>query len=396
MSVTREQAREIAEEFDHPARDNAVIWLCSAAVAVFATWAFVAELDRVVRASGQVVASARTQIVQNLEGGIIERLAVEEGDVVAAGEELLRFDQTRFESSVGELEQDIVALRFRSLRLQAEIQGRDGLVLPPDLADVRPDLLDLETQLHEARRRADRTQRESLEVLIAIRNREVDLLRPLVDNGAVPALQLLNAEVALTELQTQLERYRSDYRRETAQQLSDVEAELDRKEQSVAARWDQLRRTRIVAPAAGVVNQLFFSTVGAVVGPGEPILEIVPSDDGGLVEIRVEPRDIGYVLDGMEATLKVTAFDYSVYGTLAGKVVRIGADTVPHPDDRSQPPAFLVAVQVDEDSLADWRERGLDLRTGMVVEAELKAGTTRVLDYILKPIFRAKESLSEV
>lgn len=396
MSLTKEQVRDIIEDFDHPVRDNAVIWICLVAVAVFVTWASVAELNRVVRASGQVVPSSSTQIVQNLEGGIIERLTVKEGDIVGAGEELLRLDRTRFESSVGELEQDIVVLRFRSLRLQAELDGLDQLEVPEDLAASRPDLLALEVQLFEARKQADQTQRGNLSRLISMRGEEVDLLRPLVNSGAVPTLQLMNAELALTELQTQLSRYDTEYRREIAQMLSEVAADLDRLEQSVSARRDQLRRTFISAPASGVVNQLFFSTVGAVIGPGEPILEIVPSDEGILIEVRVQPKDIGYIIDDMEAVLKVTAFDYSVYGTLAGRVVRIGADTVPHPDDRTQPPAFLVEVRVDNDSLTDWLSRDLDLRTGMVVEAELQAGTTKVLQYMLKPILRAKEALSEV
>lgn len=394
--LTKEQVRDIIEDFDHPIRDNTIIWLCLVVVAVFVTWASVAELDRVVRASGQVVPSARTQIVQNLEGGIVEKLTVEEGDIVESGEELLRLDRTRFESSVGELEQDIVVLRFRSLRLQAEIEGLEQLEVPDDLAASRPDLHALETQLFEARRKADQTQRRNLARLIDMRSEEVDLLRPLVDSGAVPALQLMGAEVALTELETQLSRYETEYQREIAQMLSEVAADLDRLEQSVSARRDQLRRTLISAPASGVVNQLFFSTVGAVIGPGEPILEIVPSDEGILIEVRVQPKDIGYIIDDMEAILKVTAFDYSVFGTLSGHVVRIGADTVPHPDDRTQPPAFLVAVRVDDDSLTDWLARDLDLRTGMVVEAELQAGATKVLQYMLKPILRAKEALSEV
>jgi len=377
-------------------KDYRVIWLSSLAVAATVAWSTYAELDRVVRAAGQVVPSARTQIVQNLEGGIIEDLFVAEGDLVTEGQELLHLDRTRFESSVGELEQEIEALMFRAHRLRAEIAQAEQLLFPDDLAARRPDLAQLELQLFDSRRAADDVQRNSLQRLIGLRRQEVESLTPLVESGAVSSLQLLNSEVALAELETELERYSSDRQRELSETLSETVAELDRLEQSVSARRDQLRRTVLRAPASGTVNQLFFSTVGAVIGPGEPILEIVPSDDGILVEVRVGPQDIGYVRSGMRATLKVTAYDYTIFGTLTGEVERVGADTVPDPIDPNAPPAFAVSVRLDEQSLQSWLDRDLELRTGMVVEAELQAGITRVLDYILRPVMRARDGLSDV
>ncbi len=377
-------------------RESAIIWLCVITVVAVVVWMSVAELARVVRAQGRIVTATRTQIVQNLEGGIVVAIAVEKGDRVDQGEELMRLDPTRFEANVAELEQKISALALRRVRLEAEAQGKAQLVLPESLALKRPGLASSEALVFETRARARQTTLDRLNQSIALRRDEVALLEPRVKTRVVSELQLLNARLALSELMTQRDRFVSDQDREVASALSEVVAEIDVLSSTLRSKRHQLERTVVRAPAAGVVHQLFFSTPGAVVGPGEPIFEIVPAEDRLLIEARVQPKDIGHVTPGMQATIKVTAYDFSVHGTLSGRVVQVGADTVADPVDPRLPHAFLVDVEVDPASEKRWRAAGLELRNGLLVNAELQARQTRVIDYVLQPVLRAREALAQL
>ena len=377
-------------------RESAIIWLCVITVVAVVVWMSVAELARVVRAQGRIVTATRTQIVQNLEGGIVVAIAVEKGDRVDQGEELMRLDPTRFEANVAELEQKISALALRRVRLEAEAQAKPQLVLPESLALKRPGLASSEALVFETRARARQTTLDRLNQSIALRRDEVALLEPRVKTRVVSELQLLNARLALSELMTQRDRFVSDQDREVASALSEVVAEIDVLSSTLRSKRHQLERTVVRAPAAGVVHQLFFSTPGAVVGPGEPIFEIVPAEDRLLIEARVQPKDIGHVTPGMQATIKVTAYDFSVHGTLSGRVVQVGADTVADPVDPRLPHAFLVDVEVDPASEKRWRAAGLELRNGLLVNAELQARQTRVIDYVLQPVLRAREALAQL
>ncbi|NNY17880.1 MULTISPECIES: HlyD family efflux transporter periplasmic adaptor subunit [unclassified Roseobacter] len=386
----------LQEERKAAGRDRTIIWLCVLTLCAVVGWSSVAELARVVRAEGQVVTATRTQIVQNLEGGILIAIEVEEGDRVAAGQQLMRLDPTRFEAGVAELEQQITALEIRRIRLEAEANEDGILQVPAELSARRPDLSRSEELVFETRTELQASTVSQLEQSISLREQEVSLLRPLVATRAVPELQMLNAELALVELETELAGFIAEQRRAVAAELSEVIAEIDVLTSTLAGRQDQLARTIVEAPSAGTVNQLFFSTLGAVVGPGEPILEIVPDEDQLLIEVRVEPQDIGFVTHAMRATLKVTAYDFTVHGTLGGEVFRIGADTVPHPTDQRLPAAFIVTIRIDDADKDRWIGSGRELRNGMVVEAELQASTTRVLDFVLRPVLRAREALAEL
>ena len=377
-------------------RDTTIIWLCLVTVAAVVAWSCVAELARVVRADGQIVTATRTQIVQNLEGGILVSIKVEEGDQVTAGQELMRLDPTRFEANVAELEKKISALEIRRTRLEAEAQGKDKFVVSPELVRRRPNLSRSQMLVFDTRQRSRQSTLERLEESIELRRQEVALLGAQVATRAVSQLQLLNARLELSELVTQQERFLSDQDRDIAAELSEVVAEIDVLNSTLRSKMHQLTRTVVIAPSAGIVHQLFFSTPGAVVGPGEPILEIVPAEDRLLIEARVEPKDIGYVTPGMRATLKITAYDYSVHGTLAGKVVRVGADTVENPVDPRLPRAFIISIEVDPQDEQRWLAAGLELRNGLLVNAELQATQTRVIDYVLRPVLRAKEGLAQL
>ena len=229
--------------------------------------------------------------------------------------------------------------------------------------------------------------------MIGLKRHEVGLLEPLVESQAVSKLQLIQARQSLLELEAQAQSLTTEHARDLAVQLPDTVLELAQLRQTMTAAQNQLQRTEVVAPTDGIVNRLLFSTVGAVVGPGEPIFEIVPASEDLRVEARVATQDIGFVTTGMRAALKVTAYDFTVHGTLLGTVSQVSAGTVPNEEDRTLPPAFIATIELDPESLRDWRARDLEIRPGMIVDAELQAGNTRILHYVIRPILRARDAL---
>lgn len=377
-------------------RQSRVVWLAFLAVAAVVVWASTATLDRVVRAPGTVVPAGRTQIVQNLEGGIITEILVREGDAVRTGQLLLSLDRTRFEASVGELQQEIVALSLRRARLVAELAQADEMRVPFDDPQLHAELVETERKLFRTRRESYVSRIENLRSLIGLKRDEVSVLEPLVKKGAVPQLQLMQARQSLAELSAELERYRTEYNGDVASRLAETTAQLSRLDHTIRTSRDQLARTRVISPSDGIVNQIHFNTVGAVVGPGEPILEIVPSSDELRIEARISTQDVGFVAVGMDATLKVTAYDYTVYGTLLGRLTQISADTVPDDTMPNAPPVFVATIEMFPESLKTWRDRGLDIRSGLVIEVELQATETRIIDYILRPVLRARDAVGEV
>ncbi|WP_419739224.1 HlyD family efflux transporter periplasmic adaptor subunit [Ruegeria sp.] len=390
---------DIGQSFGDESRekkDTAIILLSLVAVLAFVAWSSIAEMARVVRADGRIVTATRTQIVQNLEGGIIESLNVEEGDHVTANQEMLRLDPTRFAANVDELEQKITALEIRRVRLEAEATGQRMLSIPSELTKRRPKLSKSEMLVFYSHERFRNLTKAQLDKSIELRKQEISLMEPLVGTRAVSELQLINAKLELSKLVTEKVRFVSNQEREIATDITEIVAEIDILSSTLRSKRHQLDRTLIKSPTDGVVNQLFFPNAGAVVGPGEPILEIVPAEDSLLIQARVEPKNIGFVTLGMRATLKVTAYDYRVNGTLSGHVVRIGADTVPDQFDPRLPHAFIVSIEVDQADRERWLNAGLELRNGLLVNAELQAKKTRVIDYILRPVFRAKAALSEL
>ncbi len=383
-------------EFQGNPRSGCIIWivfLCGVAVL---TWSYFATLNRVVRAPGAFAPVSNTQIVQNLEGGIITELLVRAGDSVQEGQLLLRLDRTRFASSVGELDQEITALQLRRARIKAELEEADEVTFPANISAGQSNLVETERDLFLARRTAYRSRTRNLGEMIRLKSQEISMLEPLVESGAVPELQLVQARLSRTELEAEERHYVTEHEHQLAMDLAEAVTRLSQLDQTMTAARDRLVRTEVLAPSDGVVNRVFFTTVGAVVSPGEAILEITPSAEDLQVEARVATEDIGFVATGMDATLKVTAYDFAIHGTLLGNVTRVSADTVPSEDDPNAPPAFIAIIKLKPDSLEDWLGRDLEVRPGMIVEAELQAGETRILEYIARPILRARDALGEV
>jgi len=367
------------------------VWLVVLTVVVFGIWSAFAPLDEIVRGSGKVVPTMKNQIIQNLEGGIVTRLFVAEGDIVEAGQLVVKMDETRFQSAYQELQSQRWALSLRLARLRSEADPASTFTLNEEFA---PDLAVSELQLFHARRSELQETISNLKDAVALKEQEVGILRPMVERSAVPQIELVRAEQAVVEVNTRLTAVQTEFEATRAQELSEVLVKLRQTEEQIRAREDQLARTNVRSPVRGVVNKVLATTIGGVVLPGDPLMEVISLEDELRIEGRIDPRDIGFVYVGMPVKSKLTAFDFPSYGALSGQVVHVGADTVIDEKQREPRPYYEVFIQLAATTL-EGPSGQVEIRPGMQAEIELYSGQKTVLQYLLKPLFKATEALSE-
>jgi len=418
---------------DAPRVMRLTLWGIIAFVLFCLLWANFAEVDEVTRGDGKAIPSSRVQKIQNLEGGIVSELFVHEGQVVEAGTPLLRLDDTRFASNVGETEADRLSLAMRVERLSAEVEGRE-LAIPEDIAAKAPGLAQSEKALFLSRQQQLQDEIAGLQEQLTQRRQEVreyaskqgqfrnslELLRqeirmsePLVAEGAVSPVEVLRlkraeveargqleatglaiprAEAAIKEVERKIDETRGRFRSEALTQLNEVRTDLSKIESTGKALEDRVNRTLVTSPVRGIVKQLLVNTIGGVIQPGSDMIEIVPIDDTLLVEARIRPQDIAFLHPGQEAVVKFTAYDYTIYGGLKAKLEQIGADTVTDEEGNS---FYLIKLRTEKSHLGS-DERPLLIIPGMVTSVDIITGKKSVLSYLLKPIIRARaEALRE-
>jgi adhesin transport system membrane fusion protein len=400
----------------------------------FLIWAALFEIEEVTRGTGRVVPSSQVQVVQSLEGGIVQSIDVAEGDRVVPGQVLLQIDDTRFQSLLGELREQESALLAERTRLQAEAALATAVHFDPALTAANPLAVAAETELFLSRqeqlrselavlgnqleqRQSELAELEALQLkrskVIAPLSEERALTEALAASGAVPRIELLRLDSRLAELEgdlavgaasrvrlrdaieqaeSELDAARSAYVLTARQRLARLQAELAVVGESLRAADDRVARTQLRAPVRGTVNRLLVTTRGEVVQPGAPLAEIVPLDDGLMIEADLLPGDVAFIKPGDAVAVKITAYDYLVYGTLQGEVVRIGADTITDAEGNA---FFRVIVRTAENSLGP-ADAPLPISPGMVAGIDIQTGRKTVLDYLLKPIRRARaEALRE-
>ncbi|QQA41859.1 HlyD family efflux transporter periplasmic adaptor subunit [Pelagovum pacificum] len=373
---------------------STLIWIVCATVVLFLGWAKFASLDEIVRGSGEVVSGARPQIIQNLEGGILGELVVNEGDLVEAGDVLARLRGTTFSTRVDDLSEQIVAADIRRLRLEAEMAGQFDFELPAAYTETSPEIVASERALLNARQ-SDYTSRvEGARRVQAETARELDTLEDLYNREIVALLEVTQARKANSDAENRVNEIVTSYELDEATAYSEVLLELATLKQELRLVQDQLERTVIRSPMRGIVNAVGVSTIGGVIRPGEEIFEIIPAGDDVYIEAQVAPKDIAHVVAGQNATIKLTAYDYTIHGSLSGTVEMVSADTF---KDERRPEAdahYRVTVAIDRDALTP-RQADIELRPGMQATVELHTGSKTVLDYLTKPLYRSSEALRE-
>lgn len=398
--------------------------------AVLVTWAALAEIDRTVSGEGRVISSSELQVVSSLEGGIVEEIFVRPGEEVAADEALIRLDPTASGSELGSTEATASALDIKIARLRAEVAGRAPRYPAPASPEAAQQI-EIERALYASRQAelagigaAARAQLASARQSVAqveaqvaaaasrssAARREAEILRPLVEQGIEPRLSLIRAEGAaasaeselaaaqaavgtaragVAEAAANLARAQQDWRAQAAGELAAAQAELGARSASLPALQERLARTVVRAPVAGTVNRVLVTTEGSAVGSGEPLVEIAPSDDALLVEVRIRPQDIGTVHIGQPAKVGITAFDQSIYGSLDGKVVTISPDSII--DEQSGEAYYLVRVRTEAESIPTVNGRELEIGAGMIANVSLLGDKRTVLEYIFSPLLRFGE-----
>jgi adhesin transport system membrane fusion protein len=371
-----------------------VIWLVGATVLVFITWAKFAWVDEIVRAQGEVVSASRPQIIQNLEGGILAELLVSEGDEVNQGDVIARLRGTNFAAAVDDLDDQILAADVRRIRLEAELEGAFDFDVSTETILRSPHIVASERALLAARQSDYQTKVSGAEAVRVETRRELDLMEDMLARDIVALIEVTaarkrhaDAEIKYNEIVTGAELERAAQYSETLQELATLK-------QNLRAANDQLSRTVITSPMRGIVNNLSITTIGGVVRPGEEIAQITPLDDELFVEAQVKPQDIANVIPGQMATIKFTAYDYTIYGSLEAEVQFISADTFKDERRADDDAHYKVTLKVNMDHL-DQRQQHIEIRPGLQATVELHTGEKTILSYLTKPLYRSREALHE-
>lgn len=347
-------------------------------VFIMLIWANFAILDEVTVAEGKVIPSQKTQVIDNFEGGIVKELLVKEGNIVQKDQILVRLDNTRFYSAYGEEKIKEMAFRLKWMRLQAEVNDQPFKV-DDQTAQTYPNLVKNEEELYNSRKNERQMLNDKRNLII----QQINMTKPLLKTGAVAPIEILQLQQALREIGGSISKFQSD----TLQQLNDAEAQASQLQKSNLSLADQLKRTEIRSPVHGIVKQIFNTTVGGVVKPGTAIMEIVPLDDTLLIEARVKPRDVGFLHLNQDAMIKVSAYDFSIYGGLKGIVEHISADTSVDEKGNSY---YEIWVRTQKNYLEKGGKK-MDIIPGMQVSVDILTGQKSVLTYLLKPIMKAKQ-----
>ena len=412
---------------------RATVWLVALIVLVALVWAHFAVLDEVTTGEGKAIPSSKVQTIQNLEGGIVAEIFVREGQVVNKGDMLLRLDDTRFVSNMGESEADRLALLARVERLTAESEDRP-LKLPEEITKAAPSLAANEQALYRSRQQAlasevnilseqlrqktqelaeFRAKQQQYRSSLGLIQSELNMSEPLVKSGAISQVELLRlrrsavetrgsldattlaiprAEAAVKEVERKIDEARLKFRTDALNDLNEARTDLSKITASSRAIEDRVNRTAEESPVHGIVKQLKVNTIGGVVQPGSDLLEIVPLEDNLLIEARIRPQDVAFLHPGQEAMVKFTAYDYTIYGGLKAKLELISADTITDQEGKS---FYLIQVRTDKSHLGS-EAKPLLIIPGMIASVDIITGHKSVLDYLLKPVLKARtEALRE-
>lgn len=396
---------------------------------VFILWASIAELDEVTRASGRIVPSKQVQIIQNLEGGIVKEILVRQGDKVKAGDILVRLDRTQFDADFNRNEEEYFSLTAMITRLQAESnfeqpvfdenfrQENESLVLRElNLFNARKAEFDASINSLEAKlKQIEQVQIETEVSLVSAKSgkelatAEVEMLGPLVERGIEPRLELIRAQQrqieadgeyqkamlgiekakkSVEEVNLQIEAARQKFRAGVLTELNDVQKSQNQLVDSLPALSDKVNRTDVIAPTDGIINQVLVTTIGGVVNSGMPIVELVPLDDTLLVEAEVQPADIAFLRPGQPARVKLTAYDYSRYGSLDGNVENISADAILNDQQQYM---YVIQIRTIENSLPS-DDGILPILPGMVAEVDILNGKKSIMRYLMNPVLKLKDN----
>lgn len=368
------------------------IWIICLGLVTLLLWAWFFKLEEVSTGTGKVVPSSKEQTIQSLEGGILTKLNVREGEIVTQGQILAQLDPTRLESNVGESASLLMSSRATSARLRAEVNGTP-LSFPQEvLKDTK--LVKEETALYHSRRANLDESMAGLRQALSLIEQELSMTEPLVAKGAASEVEVLRLKREANNLRNQMNDIRNQYYVKSREELSKANTDVETQQQVVRGKSDTLSRTVFKAPMRGIVKEIDVMTIGGVIPQNGKLMTIVPLDEQLLIEARISPRDIAFIHPGQEALVKVTAYDYSIYGGLKGNVTTISPDTI-RDEVKQDQFYYRVYIRTNTDKLTNKAGKQFSITPGMVATVDIKTGQKSVLDYLIKPFNKAQEALRE-
>jgi len=417
----------INNEFEAPRVTHLILWLIIVLIGTLIGWAAYFEIDEVARGDGKVIPSSQIQVIQNLEGGILEELLVKEGDIVEKDQVLLRINDTRFSSPLRESQSQRGALQAKIARLTAEAEHKE-FVITKDVLDQDKEFWKSEKSLFLARQqglqatvnileqqknqksqeiRELKSKQSQLEKSRNLVQQELKITRPLVKQGIMSEVELLRLErqandiqgemettrlgiprieSALEEVKQKIEEAAVNFRSLAQSELNENKAKLSGLSESNVALEDRVKRTAVRSQVRGTVKQIKVNTVGGVVQPGMDLLEIVPLEDNLLIEAKVRPSDIAFLHSGQAAMIKFSAYDFSIYGGLTAKLEHISADSI---TNEKGEPFFLIRLRTDKNYLGNVKH--LPIIPGMMTTVDILTGRKTILDFLMKPLNKIRE-----
>ncbi|EPG39635.1 HlyD family type I secretion periplasmic adaptor subunit [Acinetobacter colistiniresistens] len=373
-------------------RSTLVVWMIGIGLFSLLIWAWLFNLEEVSTGTGKVIPSSKEQIIQSLEGGILTKLDVKEGDVVEKGQVLAQLDPTRFASNVGESKSLLVSAQATAARLRAEVSGTT--LSFPEEVQQNPKLVQEETALYLSRRANLNQSIEGYEQAAKLVRQELAMTEPLVAKGAASEVEVLRLKREANDLSNKINDTRNQYYVKAREELSKANTDIQTQQQIVNGRNDSLERAVFKAPVRGVVKEIDVTTLGGVIPQNGKLMTIVPLEDKLLIEARISPRDIAFIRPGQEALVKITAYDYSIYGGLEGKVTVISPDTI-RDEVKQDQFYYRVYIRTDSDRLYNKAGKAFSITPGMVATVDIRTGQKTIMDYLLKPFNKAKEALRE-
>ncbi|WP_010116918.1 HlyD family efflux transporter periplasmic adaptor subunit [Acinetobacter sp. P8-3-8] len=369
-----------------------IIWIVAIGLLAFIIWACVFKLEEVSTGTGKVIPSSKEQTIQSLDGGVVTSLDVKEGDIVQKGQTLAQIDPTRFESQVGESQTKLLATQATAARLEAEVNGT--AIHFPKAVLAMPNLVREETALYTSRRANLDESIAGLKHALTLVQNELQMTQPLVAKGAASEVEVLRLKRDINNFENQINDKSNEYYVKSREELARANADIQSLQQVVAGRTDSVERTTFKAPVRGVVKEIAVTTIGGVVPQNGKLMTIVPIDEQLLIEARISPRDIAFIHPEQPALVKITAYDYSIYGGLEGKVTVISPDTI-RDEVKQDQFYYRVYIRTNKDKLVNKAGKSFAITPGMVATVDIRTGQKTIIEYLLKPFNKAKEALRE-
>ncbi|EPQ2727523.1 HlyD family efflux transporter periplasmic adaptor subunit, partial [Acinetobacter baumannii] len=352
------------------------IWvICCGLLALF-IWAWLFTLEEVSTGTGKVIPSSKEQIIQSLEGGILTKLNVNEGEIVDKGQNLAQLDPTRFASNVGESKSLLLSAKATAARLSAEVNGT-ALVFPKEVLEEQT-LVKEETALYYSRRSNLEESLAGLKKALVLVQQELAMTEPLVAKGAASNVEVLRLKRQATDLINQMNDVQNQYLVKSREELAKANTDIETQSQVVRGKSDMLKRAIFKSPVRGIIKEINVMTIGGVIPQNGKLMTIVPLDEKLLIEARISPRDIAFIRPGQEALVKITAYDYSIYGGLKGKVTIISPDTL-RDEVKQDQFYYRVYIRAESDKLINKAGKYFNITPGMVATVDIKTGEKTVL-----------------